>query len=116
MREGEKDYQRLSLFTRTASATAKQCSTLLTLSPKHSYFPPPLEENFNVPEHYLQRGMFMYPGDNGKAKEHWQRITILISLSNQPQYFKRNLKTIGRILPQKVNKTFRANDHTNPEQ
>lgn len=26
------------------------------LSPKHSYCPPPLGENFNALEHYLQRG------------------------------------------------------------
>lgn len=83
----EEEYQRLPLFTRTASATIKQCSILLILSPKHSYFPPPLEENFSVPEHYLQRGMFMYPGDNVNAMECWQRITTLIPPSNQQQYF-----------------------------
>lgn len=78
-RDGEQKYQRWLLFTRTASATVKQCSVLLTLSPKHSYFPPPLEENFSTGEHYLQRGMFMYIGDNVNAIKCWQRITTLFS-------------------------------------
>lgn len=94
--ESGEEYQRLPLFTRTASATIKQCSILLTLSPKHSYFPPPLEENFNAPEHYLQRGIFMYTGDNVDATEHWQKITTLILPSNQQQYFKGNLETVER--------------------
>lgn len=93
VRGKEKKYQRLPLFTRAASATIKQCSILLTLSPKHSYFPPPLEENFNAPEHYLQRRVFMYTGDNVKAMEHWQRITTQIPLSNQQHHFKGNLET-----------------------
>lgn len=90
-REGK--YQRLPLFTRTASATIKQCSILLTLSPEHSYFPPPLEENFSAPGHYLQRSMFMHTGDNVKAMERWQRITTRIPPSNQQPHFKGNLET-----------------------
>lgn len=93
-REGEEKYQRLPLFTRTASATIKQCSILLTLSPKHSHFPPPLEENFSAPGHYyLQRGMFMCTGDNVKEMERWQRITTRIPPSNQQPHFKGNLET-----------------------
>lgn len=93
VRGKEKKYQRLPLFTRTTSATIKQCSILLTLSPKHSYFPPPLEENFNAPEHYRQRRMFMCLGDNVKAMEHWQRIRTQIPLLNQQHHFKGNLET-----------------------
>lgn len=82
MRGKEKKYQRLPLFTTAASATIEQCSILLTLSPKHSDFPPPLEENFTAPEQYLQRRMFMYIGDNVKAMEHWQRITTQIPVKS----------------------------------
>lgn len=115
-REGEEKYQRLPLFTRTASATIKQCSILLTLSPKHSYFPPPLEENFNVPEHYLQRGMFMHTGENVNEMERWQRIITLIPPSNQQQYFKGNLDSSRERNQKKSNKIFIGSDHTNLEQ
>lgn len=65
----------------TTSATTKQRSILLTLSPKHSSSPPRLEENYNAPGRYLQRRVFMYTGDNVKAMEYWQRITTLFSKS-----------------------------------
>lgn len=121
-RKGEGKYQRPPLFTRTASATIEQCSVLLTLPPKPSYFPPPLGENFNTPEHYLQRGMFTYIADNVKVMKGWQKITTLIPLADQQQYFKANLlpklplrDSQEREEPKRV-KIFIDNDHTNIEQ
>lgn len=46
---------------------------------KHSYFPPPLEENFNVLEHYLQRGKCLCTLEIMSMQwNSWQKIITLI--------------------------------------